>query len=963
MLAFAPPASADLTQLLATCGPRDAEDNEVATDQTLPYLFCDDGIPQEGGRTPNQTGDQAIEVPAAYDGAAGLPAKSATAATVPGADATGNIALDVDLSLPDPTRFPLAAGEGYPLVVMMHGCCSGNKTSWEGSTIDPGGKENWHYNNAWFASRGYVVVTYTSRGFVGPQVPPNTDGPGSTGETQLDSNRFEINDYQHLAGQIADAGDLLPGAGTVTIDPSRVVPTGGSYGGGFSWLALTDPTWQSPLGEEMQVAAVGTKYGWTNLAESLVPNGADMRDSLPTTDKTAAAQPFGNPKRSINAALYASGVAPAINHTTFPADIAAAQACLTSSDPFETNPLCATTRDQTLPRFLDERSAYFQNDFFAGLGGGTVDPVPVFSAGTFTDQLFPAAEHRRMVERLKSVSPGYPVQEYYGDYNHFVQNKRKEWADLCGADRHVCRYDDYPGGNLNADPPTLVNTPDAQSGRGVTTRLNRFIDHYAKPPANPSQGAPSLDVTGSIQVCPQNAADLGAAPDEAGPRFTAATFDGLAPHSFTVEATGSQSTTNVTAPNQHATNADPVVNSTDNGGACPEETSPAGPGVATYDSQALPSDKTMVGRTRVTMPHTGMATGTNNIQLNARLYDVYPNGKQVLVDRGARRVTNPNQTSILDLHGNGWRFEEGHKIRIEIAQNDDPYIKPSNQASSLTFSGARLDIPVREAPAGSGTGDSGGQGGTGNGPAYPLPGDPYYPLPPGSLPRVDVRSPRLASDERGDRRFTISIRTGAGTARSSIAAYQLQIRDTSVAQASVSRRVRARLSQSRNVTTFRFRGRANRTYRVRARAFDRFGRFGPWDGSITVVPLDLGPARTRGVTLTRGWGRPRTRSAYGGRLRRAARRGRMARFTFRGDRLYIVGRTGRRGGKAQLTLNGRRRTISFFSSRARNRRVVATMRSKRRGVNRARILVLGRKGARSGRGTRVELDALGYRRP
>ncbi len=254
-------------------------------------------------------------MPAAYDGAVGLPAKSATAVTVPGADTSGNIALDVDLSLPDPTASPPPEG-GYPLVVMMHGCCSGNKTSWEGSTIDPGGRENWHYNNAWFASRGYVVVTYTSRGFVGPQVPPNTDGPGSTGETQLDSNRFEINDYQHLAGQLADAGDLLPGAGDRDAStPQRVVPTGGSYGGGFSWMALTDPAWQTPLGQDMQVVAVGTKYGWTNLAESLVPNGADMRDAFPPTDMAAAAQPFGNPKQSINAALYASGITPAPSPT------------------------------------------------------------------------------------------------------------------------------------------------------------------------------------------------------------------------------------------------------------------------------------------------------------------------------------------------------------------------------------------------------------------------------------------------------------------------------------------------------------------------------------------------------------------------------------------------------------------------------------------------------------------------
>jgi len=708
---FAPAASADLTELLTACGQpqaaKDALDDNAANGVTLPFTLCDDGEPDSsGGTTPNATGAKAIQVPGSYAGAEGLPAKQAT---VPGADADGDISIDADLSLPDASRFPLAAGEGYPLVVMMHGCCSGSKRDWEGTTIDPGGKENWHYNNAWFASRGYAVLNYTSRGFVDNQ------NHGSTGQTELDSDRFEINDYQHMAGQLADKADLNPATPQAErVDPQRIIPTGGSYGGGFSWMALTDPTWQSPGGDAMKVVAVGTKYGWTNLVESLVPNGADRRDALPDPAPASAASPLGFPKRSIVAALYASGktgVPPGVGrHATFAADIDEAMQCLQSTDPYEANPLCTDTLSTTLSRFVEERSAYYQNGFFAGLGDRSIAPVPVFSAGTFTDQLFPAPEHRRMVERLKQVSPGYPVQEYYGDYNHFVQNKRKEWADLCGADRHPCTYADYPGGDLNADPPTLVNSPDAQSGRGVTTRLNRFIDHFAKPRGNPSEPRPPLDVTGSIQICPQNAGDLGSREDEAGPRFTAPTFAQLAPFTFTVRATGDQRTTNAALPNAHARNDDPVANSVTNGGKCPVEQIPAaGPGVAIYDSEPLESDKTMMGMTRVTVPHTGMSANSS-IQLNARLYDLYPNGRQVLVDRGTRRLTSPNGNTVLDLHGTGWHFEEGHRIRIELGQDDDPYIKAALSPSSLTILGVRLDLPVREAaPAGSDeTDDAGG---------------------------------------------------------------------------------------------------------------------------------------------------------------------------------------------------------------------------------------------------------------
>ena len=681
---------------------------------------CDDGVPMAGGLDPNLSGASAITVPAKYgaDGFTGLPPKAADAATMAGASPVdGTIGLDVDVTLPDT---PPPAG-GYPLLFFMHGCCGGEKTSWEAPAgalnIDGGGpvsfNERWHYNNLWFASRGYVVVTYTARGFI------NNQDRGSTGQTQLDSRNFEINDYQHLACQVFAAADGPAAAldditgEDVEIDPQNVVATGGSYGGGFAWLALTDPEWTCGLAETGTAAAMGLsvvapRYGWTDLAYTLVPNGTHSQSpgELPATNgcDTGPLQldaqpcpgggaPVGIPKTSIVSALFATGNSVRENHTTFPPEITEAFICLQSSYPLETNPSCVNTLATTLPRFMRERSAYYQNDFFDKIATDASYRIPVFNAGTLTDPLFPAYENRRMVNRLLATVPGYPVQQYYGDYNHFVQNKTKEWADICdtgdAAGRRVCAFTDYPGGDYNSPP----------SGRqriGVTSRLNDFVDHYADPSANPAEPVPSFDVTAALQVCKDNA---GSAPlDEPGETFSAATFEQLAPNTLSVELAGKQQTLSKVPVNPHATNADPFANLLTNGSECPTETSVAGVGIASYTSDPLPGQATMIGSTRASVA-IALSGSSNGLQLNARLYDVSPDGTAALVDRGPRRVTAAEAaagTVRTELHGNGWRFAAGHRIRIELAQDDTPFVRATDEPSSLDLTGASLAIPVRE---------------------------------------------------------------------------------------------------------------------------------------------------------------------------------------------------------------------------------------------------------------------------
>jgi X-Pro dipeptidyl-peptidase C-terminal non-catalytic domain len=655
-------ASADVpASLKASCSPRDPAPGYT-------FTMCNDGTPPVAGRTPNVGAVKAVPVPAKYDGFEGLPAKAADAATLAGADANGDVALDVDISFP---TIPPPPG-GYPLIAFMHGCCNGTKTSWEATTFDAPG-EAWHNNNAWFAARGYVVLNYTARGFHGSGL------GGSTGETQLDSRAFEINDFQYLAGLIADDSFF-------NVNPQKIVATGGSYGGGFAWLSLTDPKWKSPGGKDMQLSTAAPRYGWADLVYSLIPNGyhSQKPGNLPAFDGSDSVNPFGIPKTSITNVLFSTGLA----GTTFPSYITDAFTCLQATEPYETNPLCQGPINNTLPSFINDRSAYYQNQWFAKIASDPSYRIPIFNAGTLTDPLFTPVENLRMTNRIQQVVPDYPIQQYYGDYEHFVQNKAREWGDICGADHHVCSFTDYPGGDLNATPTGLVRT-------GATTRMNRFIDHYAQPPGDPSEPQPNFDVTASLQVCPQNA-DATHPANEPGDTFTAPHFSDLAPYNLRIDLSGTQTTTN-SANSPHSVQADPVFNLLTNGSRCPRydsNTSPAGPGVAVYDSQPLAEQATMIGGTTVSIDYT--ATATPGLQLNSRLYDVFPDGTAVMVDRGPRRVTSLGGTVTYELHGNGWRFPAGHRIRIEIAQDDGPYLRPSSLPSSTTITGVRLRLPVRE---------------------------------------------------------------------------------------------------------------------------------------------------------------------------------------------------------------------------------------------------------------------------
>lgn len=685
------------------CTASDAADADVANGVALPLVLCDDGVPPAGG------GSEGIPVPAKYaanakgNDWARLP-KPASVEETNEADAEedlqpesdNRITLDVDVTLPPSRRVANAFGlevptvrpprGGFPVIVLMHGCCGGNKGSWEASTIDAA-REQWHHSSAWWASQGYVVLNYTARGF------RNSNDQGSTGTTQLNSRRYEINDYQYLVGLLADVDAQSRAAGEtplIKINPKKVGAVGGSYGGGFSWLALTDPTWRSPAFDvPMRLAAAVPKYGWTDLLESLLPSGQyrDTRIDAPrktaiAPSKVAAApsrHPLGVEKLSIVSGLYGTGNNVSGNHTTFPQYVHDAYARLQQGEPYAGD----ETIEAVVDSFLSDRSAYFQNGFWKRVKKGL--RVPLFAMGTWTDPLFPTIETLRFYNKLKSVAPRYPVTTYFGDYQHFVANKAKEWGDLCGDDHHVCTIDDFS----NADGILDLSKNPTRVRVGINTRINRFLDHFLRGKGR----APRRNVSATTTICAANATETYKV-DEPGPEYRAGTWRDLAPSTkrFSWDSGGTVASVAVDG---HAADSDPVVRDRqDNKCFTTDQTNP-GLGILQYETEPLETETTLLGLPVLKLD---LDTTATEYWLSARLMDLAPDGSLTLVSRGvckANLATDPDaDCRDFAMFGNAWIFGEGHSLVVEVSQSDTPFLRKTNAPTTMTVGAAELRVPV-----------------------------------------------------------------------------------------------------------------------------------------------------------------------------------------------------------------------------------------------------------------------------
>ena len=578
--------------------------------------------------------------------------------------------LDVDLTLPS------SGGTKHPLIVMLHGF-GNDKHEWE-STDDQGdGADKLRWNNHWFARHGYYVLNYTARGFrtddAGgnqPGTPKGTsediESPCTCGTLHVKSRDFEIKDTQWLAALVARS---FP-----DVDPTAIAVTGGSYGGGESWLQASQPTWDFPHAQDptlpvLQLQVAVPKYPWTDLSYALAPNGHGGAYTASQGDPSSDAgsgHPFGVPKLSYIAGLYASGRAngtfedlttkPGFTGPEGPISITAWNARLTGvADPAPAEDPVVAQAQRGLTEF---RSAYYQDKQWEAEAQGR--KVAVFSIQGWTDDLFEAVESFRMFKYLKAMDPQWPVAVALGDIGHSrAQNKPATWQRL-----------------------------NDQAFQWLQSNINGSHDR-------------STTISSEQTTC-----------DDGAPasRLTAQTPEDLSTGSLAVDFKGSAEFTNTSgADDLDGPATDPIVggafdSAIGNQGPCRASVAATAPGRFTGLSEPLTAERTYVGPGTVTVHY--MLGGTT-ASLAARVWDVDPDGRALLVTRGIYRLDTTGSggadadpavgTLSLPLFGNHWRLAHGHKLRLDLAEVDASTFRPTNTPNSLTITDPRLTLPTRSA--------------------------------------------------------------------------------------------------------------------------------------------------------------------------------------------------------------------------------------------------------------------------
>jgi hypothetical protein len=503
------------------------------------------------------------------------------------------------------------------------------------------------------AQRGIAVLNYTSRGFHGSCGTLEARGAQlaacARGWLHLDDVRYEIRDAQYLAGRLVDEG---------LVDPQRLGAFADSYGGEPTiFLGLLrdrmvlgalpgEPDgklvpWTSPKGRPMQVRAIAPYQTWADLPHVLVPNGRLLDYVDEPLD--ASATPLGVLKAAFVAGLLATGQ---ISTSTFSLQGYFAPPGIDPDSDLTswTVRLAAGEPYEGDPTVAAMRDASYRwrSPIRVPLDR---QPAAMILGSGWADDLFPVDEMIRLRARIQAAWPDTPIGVYLADFGH--QRTGNEQADVDERNEWFMQLFDHE----------LL-------GKGPR---------------------PGLGFRARAVTCPVG--------NGSGPLHTAPTWAALHPGEVRYRAPGTKTVT--------ALGGDPLVSLeftplTANEPCKTVAAADAGAGAASYRLPAATGDGyTLLGAPTViaALDVTGV-----NAQLAARLWDVSPDGRQLLVTRQVLRPRGGGTPEPFQLQPAGWHVAAGHVLKLELLGNDAPHYRPSNGIFTIAVRDLDLRLPVADQP-------------------------------------------------------------------------------------------------------------------------------------------------------------------------------------------------------------------------------------------------------------------------
>jgi ABC-2 type transport system ATP-binding protein len=562
----------------------------------------------------------------------GRPARAAAdvtteAARVPSGQGADAVELDTTLYLPESAT----AADPAPAVLLAHGF-GGSKDSVAADARD-------------LAGRGYVVLTWSARGF-----------GASTGQIGLDDPRYEVADASTLLDVLAERDDVLldaPG------DP-RVGIAGASYGGALSLLAAA---------YDQRVDAIVPQITWNSLTTALFPDQAGIAADADTPAATPRTGTTGVFKRLWAGLFFGVGSVPTGdgvldglaggNGPGFPAPD------LADADP------AAVTQALTCGRFRADICAAYQSAAASGTltpevaavldrssPAGVLDRItaPTLLIQGTQDSLFGLGEADANARGIAANGTDVQVVWYAGGHDSSASDRvTAELRDEVGGwfDRYLRGSATDPGTGFSFPAPTGLG-----SGVGRVQGGTQTVDVGAYPGLG---GDPvrrtDVAVEGPVQPVVTPAGGSPAA---------LSTVPGLG------GVTAALGGTTLEIPGQSAV----------------------------FDSAELTGAVDVVGAPTVTLE---VSAPSGTATLFAKLYDVAPDGTMTLPSGLVAPLSltglstdpaTPTQVGVT-LPAIVHRFEVGHTLRLLVSTTDQGFALPATAAVGTVglAEGTALSVP------------------------------------------------------------------------------------------------------------------------------------------------------------------------------------------------------------------------------------------------------------------------------